>query len=408
MIDTPREPPPAGARDLCLWLAVQAAHDAGLIKRLVHDYGSFEKVVRQPRRQLAAKVRDHAGAPAGSATMPGTGVDEAVVTWADDDYPRQLDDLYDPPPALFLRGARLRSLLRALSVRPTVAVVGARRPSPYGLEMAGLLGAGLVRAGVNVVSGVALGVDAAAQVEAVRQLADHRQAAGLRDVAGVARAGVPAVAVVGVLGGGVRLVAPRTNARLFDAIATHGLLLSEYGWDLPPAPWRFPARNRVIAALARATVIVEGRSTSGALHTAAFALDMGRDVLAVPGEAGRPLAAAPHKLLRDGAHLCESVDDVLALLPDGPWRHGLAGEDPAGVGAAAQVGDCGVAGLDESSPEGRVRAALERGPHTPDQLIESTHLAPQRVMAALSLLEIAGSAERMAGGRYRLARGSAP
>jgi len=402
-----REPPPPGARDLCLWLAGQAAHDAGLIKRLVRDYGSFEEVVRQPRRRLAVKVRDHAGAPPGAPVRHATGIDEAVVTWADDDYPRQLDDLFDPPPALFVRGARLRGLLRALSERPTVAVVGARRPSPYGLEMAGLLGAGLARAGVNVVSGVALGVDAAAQVEAVRLLADRRgqTEADAGADAGQARRAAPAVAVAGVLGGGVRLIAPRTNARLFDAIATHGLLLSEYGWDLPPAPWRFPARNRVIAALARATVIVEGRSTSGALHTAAFALDMGRDVLAVPGEAGRPLAAAPHKLLRDGAHLCESVDDVLALLPDGPWRPSPAGDTDGGGSAWARVQGSG--GVDESSPEGRVRAALERGPHTPDQLIECTSLAAQQVMAARTTLEISGGAERVVGGRYRLARGPA-
>jgi len=404
VIGASREPPPPGARDLCLWLAGQAATDVGLVKRLVRVYGSFADVVRQPRRRLEAEVRGDGedSCPDLGSRQPA-GCDEALVTWADDEYPRQLDDLYDPPPALFVRGARQRSLLRALRERPTVAVVGARRPSPYGLEMAALLGADLVRAGVNVVSGVALGIDAAAQVDALRLLSGRRDREPLDELA------LP-VAVVGVLGGGVRVVAPRTNARLFETIATHGVLVSEYGWDLAPAPWRFPARNRIIAALAQAVVIVEGSGTSGALHTATFALDMGRDVLAVPGEAGRPLAAAPHKLLRDGAHLCESADDVLALLPDGLWRRaaGPDADEVRGGRADAQSGaDATTAAKRPScaqTPEGRVLAALQRGQHTPDQLIAATGLTPQDVLAALTSLELAGVAERIMGGRYRATR----
>ena len=193
-------------------------------------------------------------------------------------------------------------MLQALRLRPTVAVVGARHPSPYGLEMAWLLGAGLARAGVNVVSGMALGIDAQAHTGALEGLDEPFRCGDLPDVP---------VALAGVLGAGVRLAVPRTNQELFAAVARRGVLLSEYGWLLPPHAWRFPARNRLIAALSDAVVVVEGRATSGALHTAAFALDLGRDVLAVPGEAGRPLSAGPHRLLRDGAHLCESPGDVL-------------------------------------------------------------------------------------------------
>jgi DNA processing protein len=413
----------AAARELCLWLAAQAAADRGLVGRLVKAHGSFAQVVGLSRSSLALAVRkqgESSEAPASDRTPPAG---EAVVTWVDADYPQGLRDLFDPPPALFVRGRRWQLMLGALRERPTVAIVGARHPSPYGLEMAWLLGSGLARAGVNVVSGMALGIDAQAHVGALDGLG--RAAAANDDQA----RGVP-VALAGVLGSGVRLAVPRTNEGLFADVARRGVLLSEYGWLLPPVPWRFPARNRLIAALADAVVIVEGRATSGALHTAAFALDLGRDVLAVPGEAGRPLSAGPHRLLRDGAHLCESPDDVLALLPAGSWPaptrvpgpyqgRGSASLSSAGAGGAAAESmpardgphDEGGAGRDGRSvgsrggPEGRVLDALRRGQHTADQLEQTLGLAPQHVAAALTMLEIDGLLEVQPGGRYRL-RGS--
>ena len=298
-------------------------------------------------------------------------------------------------------------MLRGLRLRPTVAVVGARHPSPYGLEMAWLLGTGLAQAGVNVVSGMALGIDAQAHVGALEGLGEPP--------AGV-EPGVPVV-LAGVLGSGVRLAVPRTNHSLFGLVADRGLLISEYGWLLPPQPWRFPARNRLIAALSDAVVIVEGRATSGALHTAAFALDLGRDVLAVPGEAGRPLSAGPHKLLRDGAHLCESPDDVLALLPESSWSTLI--EAP---GRGRRAARCAVAGSERlapaqaepesggrrdhdepgDGPEKRVLAALRRGQHSADQLARTLDLPPGTVSAALTMLEIDGLLDVGSGGRYRL------
>jgi DNA processing protein len=275
--------------------------------------------------------------------------------------------------------------------------------------MAWLLGAGLARAGVNVVSGMALGIDAQAHAGALEGLDLHAPGEGLPDAP---------VVLAGVLGAGVRLAVPRTNEELFGAIVRRGVLLSEYGWSLPPYPWRFPARNRLIAALSDAVVIVEGRATSGALHTAAFALDLGRDVLAVPGEAGRPLSAGPHRLLRDGAHLCESPGDVLALLPAGPWSVPEAATSRAV--SAARAGDAGerhdatlwppstaVAGDPSdarSGPERNVLTALRRGQHTADQLARALDLPPQAVSAALTVLEIDGLLEVQPGGCYRLRR----
>ena len=356
-------PAEAGAvrRDRCLWLAERAARDRGLVGRLVREHGGFTELLAAPRAVLAAGVRggaDTDGDDAWAATAARCGSHETVVAWTDPDYPPGLRDLYDPPPALYVRGLHQQAALHALARRPSVAIVGARRPSPYGLEMAWLLGAGLARAGVNVVSGMALGIDAQAHVGALE---------GAPDVAGARAGGGHAVApgasddapvtFVGVLGAGVRLAVPRTNAALFADVARRGVLLSEYGWSLPPAPWRFPARNRLIAALADAVVVVEGRDTSGALHTAAYALDLGRDVLAVPGEAGRPLSAGPHRLLRDGAHLCESPADVLALL-------------------AARVRVTGRA--DQSAPDREPCHAERRGAATHDDLVDAGGAASTR------------------------------
>ncbi len=401
----------ADLRQRCLWLAERAAYDRGLVGRLVKAHGSFAAALGQPRSTLSKALRSSPGDAHGADTSAGSPGEtpEGVVTWCDQEYPPRLRELFDPPPALFLRGRLWPDMLRGLRERPTVAVVGARHPSPYGLEMAWLLGAGLARAGVNVVSGMALGIDAQAHAGALEGLELAAPGEGLPDAP---------VVLAGVLGAGVRLAVPRTNEELFGAIARRGVLLSEYGWSLPPYPWRFPARNRLIAALSDAVVIVEGRATSGALHTAAFALDLGRDVLAVPGEAGRPLSAGPHRLLRDGAHLCESPGDVLALLPAGPWSVPEAATSRAV--SAARAGDAGerhdatlwppstaaAGGSNDarSGPERHVLAALRRGQHTADQLALALDLPPQAVSAALTVLEIDGLLEVQPGGRYRLRR----
>ena len=413
----------ARARRRCLWLAEHAAYDRGLVGRLVRAHGGFAAVLSQPQATLlkALRPQPEAAQHAEVLAQPPAGPHEGVVTWCDDAYPPRLRELFDPPPAVYVRGWCWPAMLQALRLRPTVAVVGARHPSPYGLEMAWLLGAGLAREGVNVVSGMALGIDARAHTGALEGLGEPpsdnerpcRDELPYDDFPGTP------VALAGVLGAGVRLAVPRTNDELFAAIAARGVLLSEYGWLLPPSPWRFPARNRVIAALCDAVIIVEGRATSGALQTATFALDLGRDVLAVPGEAGRPLSAGPHRLLRDGAHLCESAGDVLALLPQGPWSAGSttprsAACVPGNDGVREPSDAAPTLGLNAGRADGpsdahnvparRVLAALQRGAHTADQLTRALELSPQQVSTALTLLEIDGLLEAQPGGRYRLRR----
>lgn len=202
-------------------------------------------------------------------------------------YPLALLDLADPPAALFCRGRS--ELLRAVDDEPAVTVVGTRDASPYGLDVAHDLGRGLAVAGLTTISGMALGIDAAA----------HRGALGGRG------------ATIAVLACGPDIAYPRRHRDLHREICQSGLVLAE----LPPGQrayrWSFPARNRIMAALARLTVVVEAGESSGTLITTDFAQDLGRAVTAVPGRVTSRMAAGSNKLLREGAPVVRDAGDVL-------------------------------------------------------------------------------------------------
>jgi len=247
-----------------------------------------------------------------SITAPPGGI---VVTYVDDAYPPGLRHLYDPPPALFVLGAgdaaetgrRLAAVLRA----PRVVVVGTRRPSPYGLDMAAGIARDLVRDGCVVLSGLAFGIDAAA----------HR--AALEEAAPTDSSPTPAPPrTVAVMGCGADVCYPRHHRSLRRQILQHGLIVSEFLWGVPVHRWRFPSRNRVLGALGHAAVVVEGGPRSGALITARHALDVSREILAVPGEVGRRTSEGTNGLLRDGATICESALCVVIVLI------GVKGSDP--------------------------------------------------------------------------------
>ena len=203
-------------------------------------------------------------------------------------FPPLLRAIHDPPPGLFLRGGATADVL----ARPAVAVVGARACSGYGAEVSRRLGRELASAGLVVVSGLARGIDARAHEGAL-------EADGL---------------TVAVLGCGIDRDYPAANRALAERIAERGLVVSEYAPGVEPAPWRFPARNRIVAGLAVATVVVEARERSGALITADFAMEEGREVFAVPGEITSTLSAGTNALLRAGATPLCSVADVLEAL----------------------------------------------------------------------------------------------
>jgi DNA processing protein len=261
------------------------------------------------------------------------------------DLPELLRQIPDPPRALFLRGAADPEVLS----RPAVAIVGARACSPYGAQVARMLGRDLAAAGLIVISGLARGVDGEA----------HR---GALDAGGV---------TVAVLGCGIDRDYPAVHVDLARRICEHGLVVSEYEPGVEPAPWRFPARNRIIAGLAAATVIVEARERSGALITADFALEDGREVFAVPGEITGALAVGTNRLLRQGAIPLTSTEDVLEVF-------GLAAE-PA---AALSLGPVAR----------RVLERLVDASFTADELVRSTGVDAGELAAALAELELSGVA----------------
>ena len=260
-------------------------------------------------------------------------------------YPALLRELHGPPPRLYFRGGQ-----DELLDLPAVAIVGARSCSPYGAQVARELARELGAAGVVVVSGLARGVDGEA----------HRGA--------LAAGGL----TVAVLGCGIDRDYPRAHAQLAGRIAESGAVVSEYPPGIEPSPWRFPARTRIVAGLARATVVVEARERSGALITADFALELGRDVFAVPGEITSALSAGTNDLIRQGATPLLAADDVLEAL-------GLERAPP-------RVPDTLTAGAR------MLLEPLSETARTPDELGRLTGLESAALAAALTELELAGLA----------------
>jgi DNA processing protein len=271
------------------------------------------------------------------------------------ELPPRLRAIHDPPARLYLRGNGSPELLS----QPSVAIVGARACSAYGSQVARTLGRELAAAGIVVISGLARGVDAEA----------HR---GALDGGGH---------TVAVLGCGIDRDYPAAHRALAAAIAERSLLVSEYEPGVEPAPWRFPARNRIIAGLAAATVVVEARERSGALITADFALEDGREVFAVPGEITSALSAGTNDLLRLGATPVTSTADVLELF-------GLV---PAPASGAVLT-----------PTAGRVLERLRAGAASADELARATGLDVATVTGALVELELSGAAVE-GEGRYRAA-----
>lgn len=276
-------------------------------------------------------------------------------------YPPLLAMIATPPP-VYVRGTVEASDALA------VAIVGTRRPTPYGEQMAEGLASDLAARGVTIVSGLARGIDTAA----------HRGALG---------AGGRTLAV---LGNGLDVDYPPENRDLARDISAKGAVLSQFPPGTRPHHYNFPARNRIIAGLALGVVVVEAGERSGALITAGLAADLGREVFAVPGRVTSPVSRGPHGLLRDGAILVRDWTDVVQELP-APWRQTVW---PAGV-EPAEVGDT------VTGPEAAVLAALN--PDEPlhiEQLTVLVALTPGRLAEALVTLELAGRARRLEGQRW--------
>ncbi|MBI3962791.1 MAG: DNA-protecting protein DprA [Deinococcus sp.] len=273
-----------------------------------------------------------------------------VLTIDAPSYPAALRTIYDPPPVLYLRGK--------LNLERAVAIVGTRSPTPYGQHMARELARHLAQHGVTVVSGMARGIDAQAHIGALET-----------------------GTTIAVLGCGVNVAYPIEHWQLAETIAQRGALLSEYPLSTQPLAGHFPARNRIVAGLSAGVVLVEGGTDSGALITADLAMSEGRSVMAVPGPVG-PRSAGPHKLLRDGAALVESAEDVLRELG---WDDVPAAQAPP-----------------PALPPGEQAVYQAIGRQTPsvDELVAQCGLEAAEVSQALARLALKGLVRELPGARY--------
>lgn len=283
-----------------------------------------------------------------------------ILVPGDDAWPSALLLDPEPPQVLFVRGDA------ALLERPGVAVVGTRRCTAGGAKVAGHFGAGLADAGLTVISGLALGVDGAA----------HRGA--------LAAAGVP----VGVVGSGLDVVYPARHRQLWADVASRGVLVSEAPLGAIPERWRFPARNRIIAALALAVVVVESGSRGGSMSTAAEAAERDVPVLAVPGSVLSDQSAGTNQLIFDGSGVARDAADVLAAL-----------------GVRVPVGQARLFEPVEAlpGPAGAVAAVLSTVPASVEQVAAAADLSVTDALTALARLEAAGTARRVPGGYERVA-----
>jgi DNA processing protein len=277
-----------------------------------------------------------------------------AVTLVDDAYPALLREIIDPPLALHYRGDV------SLLARESIAIVGSRRATPYGTNVAHQLARDLAGAGIAIVSGLARGIDAAAHQATL-------------DANGI---------TIAVLGTGIDVVYPRGNARLFRRIEEHGVIVSEFPPGTPPKKENFPIRNRVISGLSRGTVIVEATSRSGSLITARMAAEQGRDVFAVPGSIFSATSEGTHRLIQYGAKLVHDANDVLEELP-GNLRVVQTPETPP------------------ESPLAEVLAVLSRdeGVHV-DAVAARLRRTSGAVAESLLQLELGGWIRALPGARY--------
>lgn len=349
--------------DAVAWLSLEAVPGLGpeAAGRLLQSFAGPDAILGASIAQLAPLVGDGLARAIArgidrAALQPGldwlAGPDTHLVTWDDPAYPKQLLDIPAAPPWLYLRGDP------AWLSRPMLAVVGSRNATPQGLRDARAFAQALSEAGLTIVSGLALGVDAAAHDGGLAGLASS----------------------VAVVGTGLDRVYPARNKTLAHRLAAEGAIVSEFPVGTPPRSGHFPRRNRIISGLSLGVLVVEAAPESGSLITARLAMEQGRDVFALPGSIHSPLSKGCHRLIKQGAKLVESAADVL--------------EELGRVLPAAPA----------VSPPGRSDALLDclaGGPLAPDQLASRLGLTVEEVSVKLLAAELEGSVARMPGGLYQ-------
>lgn len=368
----------------------------GAARRLLARFGLPQAIFQQTEAALqlcvpAAQAKALRGIPQGWEALWQTtaqwlanaapqGPARAIVSLGDLRYPQALLDTEDPPLLLYLMGPASLLEHQPFPSDRCLAVVGSRNPTAQGAENARLFARALCGAGLTIVSGLALGVDAAAHEGALEAATSAGSIA----------------ATIAVVGTGLDRVYPRKNLDLAHRIAAHGLIVSEYPLGTPPLPGNFPKRNRIISGLSQGTLVVEAALASGSLITARMAAEQGREVFAIPGSIHAPQSRGCHALIRQGAKLVESAQDVLEELKiPATTVPGLPQEGVNAPGAAAS---------DET--EDPVLAALGYDPMGLDALIARTGMDASTLQVALLELELDGRIARLPGGLFqRVGRG---
>ena len=339
------------------------------IVELLRAFGDPIAVLRASRTQLKSVVPEAAVdrllAPVAVDRLAATRAwleapAHNLIAWDDVDYPRALLDIGDAPPVLFHVGRR--DLLN----RTSIAIVGSRSATPQGVENARAFSAALSEAGVTIVSGLALGIDAAAHDGALHH----------------------AGSTIAVVGTGPDRIYPARNRTLALAIAERGTLISEYPPGTPARKENFPRRNRLLSGLSRGVLVIEATLSSGSLITARLAGEQGRDVFAIPGSIHSPFSKGPHKLIREGAKLVETANDVLAEI-------GVV--SPPRDKTSVPNGDHIVPDMQWAE----LFAAIAHDPVDLDMLIARTHMRADELQAALTALELDGRVAALPGGKWQ-------
>jgi DNA processing protein len=365
--DTDPIPAASRARHVTDWLRLEQASGVGrkTAGALLAAFGSPQHIFRAGYAALAAQVSPAQARALAEPMPPATAqLAEATLAWAerpghrvvtldDPDYPRLLANIPDPPLLLYIKGRA------ELLDRPALAIVGSRNASNQGKANAAGFAQALSQAGLAIVSGLALGIDAAAHDGALRG----------------------AGSTIAVVGTGVDDIYPTSNTMLARRIAAEGCIVSEYPLGMPPVPGNFPRRNRIISGLSAGVLVVEAAAGSGSLITARLALDQGREVFAIPGSIHSALSKGCNKLIREGhAQLVETAADVLAAMQVSPL---------AGRSAAQACSPAGCEGLLD---------ALGHDPVPLDTLLAARGGDAGQLSAQLLVLELAGMVERLPGG----------
>jgi DNA processing protein len=364
-------PLPAAGLDPDSWLMLDLTPGLGAdgLRKLLREFGTPSAALSQSpailSRVVSSKVA-HAivdtknGAVAEKLVLSQKWLAQEtnhIVTLADEDYPKSLFEIADPPPMLYLKGRR------QLLGGTCIAIVGSRNATPGGVQNAEAFSRTLSEAGLTIVSGMALGIDAAA----------HR---------GGLDGGASTIAVVGT---GLDLVYPARNKALAHEISERGLIVSEFSLGTPAIASNFPRRNRIISGLARGVLVVEAALQSGSLITARQAGEQGREVFAIPGSIHSPFSKGAHQLIKQGAKLVDDANDILVELQ---WRATATTSVPASKDAAPVVEDplLDAMGFDAVSI---------------DALAERTKLTTANMIARLTELELDGSIAQLPGGKYQ-------